>query len=173
MAKKIIKMDLDTRSINKAIRELEKFKQEILDKEKQFLRALGEIGVREASIRFTTAMYDGINDVMVTLDDFDGGYVIKAEGEAVAFIEFGSGVYHNPGEPYPNPRPDGIVGIGEFGKGRGKRRAWYYKGEPGTNGEVQKNGVVKTRGNPAAMPMWYASEEMKRSILQIVREVFG
>lgn len=173
MAKKIIKIDLDTRSINKALRELEKFKQEILDKEKQFLKALAEIGVQEASIRFTTAIYDGINDVTVTLDDFDGGYVIKAEGAAVAFIEFGSGVYHNAGEPYPNPRPDGIVGIGEFGKGRGKRRAWYYKGEPGTNGEVQKNGVVKTRGNPAAMPMWYASEEMKRSILQIAREVFG
>lgn len=181
MAKKIIKMALDTRSINKALKELEKFKQEILDKEKQFLKALGEIGVREASIRFTTAMYDGINDVMVTLDDFDGGYVIKAEGEAVAFIEFGSGVYHNTSEPYPNPRPDGIVGIGEYGKGKGGRRhpetgepmPWVFNGEPGSNGMVLKNGAIMTRGNPAAMPMWYASEEMKRSILQIAREVFG
>ena len=130
------------------------------------------IGVHEASVRFSSAMYDGVNDVTVTLDEKGKGYSIIADGTAVAFIEFGSGVYHNSSEPYPNPRPEGVVGIGEYGKGRGKRRAWFYKGEPGTNGEIQKNGVVKTRGNPAAMPMYYASEEMKRSVLQIAREVF-
>ena len=173
MAKKTIKMELSTSSIDKAIKELEKFKHDCLDKEKRMLEALANIGVREASVRFTTAMYDGINDVTVSLEKTDNGYAIVASGQAVAFIEFGTGVYHNTSEPYPNSRPDGIVGIGEYGKGMGKRRAWFYKGEPGTNGEVQKNGVVKTRGNPAAMPMWYASEEMKRSILQIAREVFG
>lgn len=173
MAKKTIKIELSTSSIDKAIKELEKFKQDCLDKEKRMLEALANIGVREASVRFTTAMYDGINDVTVSLEKTDNGYAIVASGQAVAFIEFGTGVYHNTSEPYPNSRPDGIVGIGEYGKGMGKRRAWFYKGEPGTNGEVQKNGVVKTRGNPAAMPMWYASEEMKRSILQIAREVFG
>jgi hypothetical protein len=87
-----------------------------------------------------------------------------AEGKAVAFIEFGAGVYHNPSEPYPNPRPSGIVGIGEYGKGMGKRKAWGFKDE---NDEL-----VITRGNPAAMPMWYASEEIKNSVLKVVREVF-
>lgn len=173
MGKKIISFHLNTRDIGQAIKELEKYKQDFLRKEKLFIEKLAMIGVQEASIRFTTAMYDGVNDVTVSLEPTPEGYVIVASGEAVAFIEFGSGVYHNPGEPYPNPRPDGVVGIGEYGKGKGKRRAWFYKGEAGTNGEVLKNGVVKTRGNPAAMPMWYASEEMKRSILQIAREVFG
>ena len=173
MGKKIISFHLNTRDIGQAIKELEKYKQDFLRKEKLFIEKLAMIGVQDASIRFTTAMYDGVNDVTVSLEPTPEGYVIVASGEAVAFIEFGSGVYHNPGEPYPNPRPDGVVGIGEYGKGKGKRRAWFYKGEAGTNGEVQENGVVKTRGNPAAMPMWYASEEMKRSILQIAREVFG
>lgn len=173
MGKTIISMKLSTKDINKAIKELEKYKQDLLRKEKLLLEKLAYIGVSEASVRFTTAMYDGINDSMVSLEPTTKGYSIVARGQAVAFIEFGSGVYHNGSEPYPNPRPDGIVGIGEYGKGRGKRRAWYYKGEAGTNGEVQPSGVVKTRGNPAAMPMYYATEEMKRSILQIVREVFG
>lgn len=163
---------LSAKSIDNAIKELEKYKQELLIKERQLLERLAMIGVREASVRFTTAMYDGVNDVTVALDVTNKGYSIIAEGEAVAFIEFGAGVYHNSGEPYPNPRPEGVVDIGEYGKGRGKRRAWFYKGEPGTNGELQKNGVVKTRGNPAAMPMWYATEEMKRNVLQIAREVF-
>lgn len=173
MGKKIIKCSLNTRDITRAIKEVEKYKQEIIRKEKLLLEKLAYIGVQEASIRFTTAIYDGVNDATVALEQTDNGYAVIASGTAVAFIEFGTGVYHNSGEPYPIPRPEGIVGIGEYGKGRGKRRAWFYKGEPGTNGEVQKNGVVKTRGNPASMPLWYASEEMRRSILQIAREVFG
>lgn len=172
MGKKVISINLDAKEIGRAIKELDKYKQELLKKEQRLLERLSMIGVQEASVRFTTAIYDGVNDVTVTLEQTSNGYSIIANGSAVAFIEFGSGVYHNTSEPYPNPRPDGVVGIGEYGQGKGKRRAWFYKGEPGTNGEVQSNGVVKTRGNPAAMPMWYASEEMKKSILQIAREVF-
>jgi hypothetical protein len=110
-------------------------------------------------------MYDGTNDVSVKLDETNNGYVIVADGNAVAFIEFGAGVYHNTSEPYPNPRPQGIVGIGEYGKGMGKRKAWGYKDENDT--------LVITRGNPAAMPMWYASEEIKKSVLRVAKEVFG
>lgn len=164
MSKKIIQCKLGKQDIDRAIKELKAYKQEFLKKEKQLLERLAEIGVREASVRFTTAMYDGTNDVSVRLDTTNNGYAIVAKGQAVAFIEFGAGVYHNTGEPYPNPRPEGIVGIGEYGKGKGKQKAWGYKNE---NDEL-----VITRGNPAAMPMWYASEEMKNSILKVAREVF-
>ena len=173
MGNKVISLSLSTKDINRAIKELGEYKQELLRKEKAFLERLAYVGVKEASLRFTTAMYDGVNDSTVDLEQTPTGYAIVARGNAVAFIEFGSGVYHNGSEPYPNPRPAGIVGIGEYGKGKGKRRAWFYNGEPGTNGEVQPSGVVKTRGNPASMPMYYATEEMKRSILQIAKEVFG
>lgn len=173
MGKKVISVKLNAKSIDDAVKELKRYKKELLEKERRLLEELATIGVYEASVRFTTAMYDGVNDVTVTLDKKGNGFTILAEGEAVAFIEFGTGVYHNTSEPYPNPRPEGIVGIGEYGKGRGNRRAWFYKGEPGTNGELQSNGAVKTRGNPAAMPLWYASEEMRNSILKIAREVFS
>ena len=173
MGKKIISFSLNNKDINRAIKEVESYKQELIRKEKLLLEKLAYIGIKEASIRFTTAMYDGVNDSTVSLEQTGDGYAIVANGSAVAFIEFGSGVYHNTGEPYPNPRPTGIVGIGEYGKGKGKRKAWYYYGSAGSNGEVQPSGVVKTRGNPAAMPMYYATEEMKRSVLQIAREVFG
>ena len=173
MGKKVIKIGLNTKDINRAIKEVEEYKKDLIRKEKLLLEKLAYIGVSEASIRFTTAMYDGVNDSTVDLESTDNGYAIVARGRAVAFIEFGSGVYHNTSGSYPLPRPSGIVGIGEYGQGKGKRRAWYYKGEPGTNGELNAKGVVKTRGNPASMPLWYASEEMRRSILQIAREVFG
>ena len=164
MRKTVIECTLDKQDIDRAIKELRAFKREFLKREKRLIEGLAEIGLKEASVRFTTAMYDGTNDVSVHLDKANNGYVIVADGQAVAFIEFGAGVYHNTSEPYPNPRPDGIVGIGEYGKGMGKRKAWGYKNDDGE--------VVITRGNPAAMPMWYASEEIKNSVLKVVKEVF-
>lgn len=165
MSKTVINYSLSVSDINRAIREVEKFKREFLKKKEQFMNGLAMIGVKEASVRFTTAIYDGVNDAEVTLDKTDNGYRITANGQAVAFIEFGAGVYHNPSEPYPEPRPAGIVGIGEYGLGKGKQKAWGFKDESGE--------VVITRGNPASMPMWYASTEMKNSILKVAREVFG
>ena len=165
MAKRVISMTLNSRSIRNAIKELESYRDSLDAKKDKLLEELAYIGLKEASIRFTTAMYDGVNDSSVTLEPIQDGYCIKAEGKAVAFIEFGAGVYHNPGEPYPNPRPAGIVGIGEYGKGLGKRQAWGYKDDSGT--------LVITHGNPAAMPLWYASEEMRSAILKKFKEVFA
>lgn len=165
MRKTVITTGLNKQAINSAIVLLQNYKREFREKEKRLVEGLAEIGLKEASVRFTTAMYDGTNDVSVHLDATKNGYVIVADGKAVAFIEFGAGVYHNGSEPYPNPRPDGIVGIGEYGEGHGKQKAWGYMDE---NDEL-----VITRGNPAAMPMWYASEEIKSSVLKVVREVFG
>ena len=162
---KVIRMSLSASSIDDAIKELKSFRKSIDYKKDKLLEELGKIGVKEASVRFTTAMYDGVNDSSVTLKSSKNGYTIIASGHAVAFIEFGAGVYHNSGDPYPDPRPDGIVGIGEYGKGYGKRQAWGYRNESGE--------LTITHGNPAAMPMWYASEEMRSKIEKIAKEVFG
>ena len=158
-------MSLSSKSIDKAIKELRAYRDSLDAKKDKLLEELANIGVKEASLRFTTAIYDGVNDSSVTLETIQNGYRIVAEGKAVAFIEFGAGVYHNPSEPYPDPRPDGIVGIGEYGKGLGKRQAWGFRDESGE--------LVITHGNPAAMPMWYASEEMRRAIKNKFKEVFG
>lgn len=162
---KVIRMSLSASSIDDAIKELKSFRKSIDHKKDKLLEELGKIGVKEASVRFSTAMYDGVNDSSVTLKSSKNGYTIIASGHAVAFIEFGAGVYHNSGDPYPDPRPDGIVGIGEYGKGYGKRQAWGYRNESGE--------LTITHGNPAAMPMWYASEEMRSKIEKIAKEVFG
>ena len=158
-------MSLSSKSIDKAIKELRAYRDSLDAKKDKLLEELANIGVKEASLRFTTAIYDGVNDSSVTLETSQNGYCIRAEGRAVAFIEFGAGVYHNPSEPYPDPRPEGIVGIGEYGKGLGKRQAWGFRDESGE--------LVITHGNPAAMPMWYASEEMRRAIKNKFKEVFG
>ena len=162
---KVIKTDLSVSGINEVIKQLRVYRNSLDAKMDKLLEELAKIGVQEASVRFTTAMYDGVNDSSVSLETISNGYAIVAEGHAVAFIEFGAGVYHNSGEPYPDPRPEGIVGIGGYGKGHGKRQAWGFTNDSGE--------LVITHGNPAAMPMWYASEEMRSKILKIAKEVFG
>lgn len=177
MSKKTISFFLSAKSINQAIKELQNYQRELPRKVDYLMERLAVIGGHEASVRFTQAIYDGLNDSSVSVERIENGWAIVAKGDAVCFIEFGSGVYHNPSEPYPNPRPEGVVGIGEYGQKKGQRQTWGYYGEPGTNGNVVTTNsgkeVVLTHGNPAAMPMWYASEEIRREVEAVAQEVFG
>lgn len=178
MSRKIV-VELSKEAIDKAIRELNDYKEWVNRKTKELLEQLSLIGIQEASIRFSGAQYDGTNDTQLkTEESFDGTnyvYTIIAAGQAVCFIEFGAGVYYN-SAGYPLAKPPGVVGIGEYGKGKGKQNTWAYYGEdPGSNGvlrESAKGSVVITHGNPAAMPMYYAGSEMKQKILSIAKEVF-
>lgn len=165
MSKKVITVRLNSASINSAIKEVRAYKAWVERKTKELTKRLVELGAGEAQVRFAGAQYDGDNDVSVSVEATDNGYKIVAAGGAVFFIEFGAGVYYNGSEPYPEPRPAGIVGIGEYGKGLGKRKAWgFYDGQ---------GNLVVTHGNPAAMPMLHASRVMRQNVTKIAREVFS
>lgn len=160
----------DKSSIDNAIKQIKKYKNDFLAKEEEFVRRLKELGVSVATTGFSTASYDGTNDVLVTETQNGNRAVVIAYGETVGFIEFGTGVfnpeYNSSGLEYTPPAH------GTYGKGRGKQRAWGYYGDPGTNGVVQKSGVVITKGNPPAEAMLAARNKMIEQVAQIAREVF-
>lgn len=142
----------------------------------EFCRRLAEVGLGVASVSFADAPYDGVNDAVVMLEPIDNGYKITAFGRCVAFIEFGSGVHFNGSGSYKGDIPDGVVGIGQYGKGNGSRDYWFYKGQPGNAGGVLANGkddVTITHGNPASMPMYKATKEITQDVIDIAREVFS
>lgn len=164
--KKKVSIKLEASSIRAAIKELEDYKKWIIQKTKELNEELTYVGIQIAAERFGAAIYDGTNDVTLNAEPTDNGWVIRAEGQAVCFIEFGAGTYYNGAEPYPSPpgRPAGIVNIGEYGQGKGKRKGWmYYSGDD----------LVFTRGNSAAMPMYYASMEIQNKLEDVAREVFS
>lgn len=168
-----IKVKLNTRSINAAIKEIEAYRYRLSRISENICMELARIGMQEASVRFVTAQYDGTNDSSVSIEQTQNGYKVVASGNAIAFIEFGAGVHHNSGASYPIAKPTGIVGISEYGKGKGKKDEWKYVGSPGTNGVVSGDGrVVTTHGNPAQMPMYHALTAMQDDVGQIVREAF-
>lgn len=163
--RKTIRIELSEASINRAIQELEQFKNWIEAKTKALNERLAEVARERAAEVFANAEYDGENDVEVYANPTSNGWEVIANGKAVFFIEFGAGVFYNTGPTYPEERPEGIVGIGEYGKGRGKQIRWRYKG---ADGEVHIS-----HGNPAYMPMWKGREEAFARLQQIVTEVFG
>lgn len=165
MAKRIIDIRLNSRSIGSALREVKAYREWVRRKTEELTRRLAQLGYQEAKVRFAGAQYDGNNDAEVSVEAIDRGYKIVAAGQSVFFIEFGAGVYYNGTEPYPEPRPAGVVGIGQYGQGKGKRKAWGFYDEGGE--------LVITHGTPAAMPMLHASRAMQQAVEQIAKEVFA
>ena len=141
-----------------------------------FLEELAKIGFQSATVRFAQAEYDGDNDVEVFAPEWidDHTLQIRAEGKSLLFIEFGTGVYN----PIQHPRANALGMVrGEYGQGMGKRRAWVYYGDPGTNGQLIHHGdyytgAVLTHGNDANMCMWLAAEDMRNQIAKTAERVF-
>jgi len=168
-----ISMTLNPDSIEAAIQQLETYVGSFQAKVAELRRRLGAAGYLIAEQGFEDAVYDGRNDVSVEMMDDQDVLVIRASGYTVLFIEFGTGVTFQTYHPKRNEM--GIGDVGTYGHGLGKLNGgWRYKGEKGTNGkdDPDHDGYVHTYGNPANMPMYNASRQMRSEVLQIAREVF-
>lgn len=167
----------------KALRELNAFLQSLEAKVNLLLERLMAEGYSIATDAFQTALYAGTNDVVVQEPYWeDNKLVLCAEGNAVAYIEFGTGVHYS--EQYPTKYGDPYNKLhmdkrGTHGKKKGRFDAWEYYGEVGTEGRVvgERNGapLIRTHGNPPARAMFQATENMtdRDYIRQIAKEIFG
>ena len=160
MPKKIVIDGLSQESITNAIKEVQQYKQWVLQKENELRVRLATVGATVASIQFSRAVYSGTNDVSVRVDNTGSVAVIYAEGEAVAFIEFGSGDRYGHGHPQAG---EFGMGPGTYPEGKGfwnNPKGWWY-------GHSQH-----TYGNPPAMAMYQAVKTMTEQITTIAKEVF-
>jgi hypothetical protein len=161
---KITVNPFDSKSIDNAIQMVKQYKRDFEAKESEFLRRLAEIGVRVAQSGFATADYDGVNDVVVSMERTSNGYSVVASGKTVGFIEFGTGVKHpewdNTGMDYTPPKH------GTYGKGQGKNpHGWWFKQNDGGR-------ATHTYGNTPAEAMRTAMDEMVENVIRIAREVW-
>lgn len=170
---KKIQFGLNSKDIDRAIRELQSFKQEFLRKVDVYRKRIAEEIAVQASINFDSSVIDDTvkngtrkADVTVNVDERGSILVVVADGEDAIWCEFGAGVYHN-GSVGSSPNPyGGKLGltIGSYGKGFGKQQAWGYYSETGE--------LVITRGTPASMPMYNAVQAVTIKAITIAREVF-
>lgn len=165
-----ISVSLSSSSIDNAIRTLEAYKNGLPRRAKELCGKLAAMGATKASLGFARAIYDGAPDNEVSVEETDTGYVIKASGETVLFVEFGTGVVHPNNHPLASEM--GMI-RGAYGKGHGSQNTWGYYGEPGTNGwKPYGRDVVLTHGNPANMPMYLTAKELRKVLVDTAREVF-
>lgn len=170
-----INVPLSIPAYDSLIRKIEDLGNWQSDRAIVFADRLAQEGMEIASIKFSQAVYDGTNDVSVTVEPRGNNVrAVVATGGATLFIEFGTGV------TYPDNHPEAEeLGMkrGEYGQGHGKQHSWGYYGDPGTNGVLKekKNGgfVVITHGNPANMPMYETVKELQDRLTEIAKEVFS
>lgn len=161
---KITVNPFDRKSIAAAERQVLLYKEDFQRKVELFTRRLAEVGVSVAQAGFAAADYDGVNDVTVHLEPRESGYAVVASGEAVGFIEFGTGVR------YPEWDGSSVAykppAHGTYGKGQGKNpHGWWFKGSEGAR-------ATHTYGNQPAEAMLTARNEMIERVRQIAREVW-
>lgn len=161
---KIVIDPFSKESVNEAIRKVKQYKKDFSVKEKEFVRRLKEIGVSVATTGFSTADYDGVNDVLIAETQGGTNAAVIAYGETVGFIEFGTGVRY---PEYDSEKSDFKPPVhGTYGKGRGKNpHGWYFKQSEGA-------AARHTYGNPPAEAMLSARDAMVESVIQIAREVW-
>lgn len=141
-----------------------------------FLKRLADMGMQEASARFSAADFDsdtGGAGVGFSITRMPNGYIITAYGSQAVYVEFGAGITFNGGVGsynYPKDPPPEIDPIG--------MHPTNGKSTNGLSGGANPKGWRTpsgrhTYGIPAQMPMYNASKKMRENIERVAREVFG
>lgn len=178
MGKKIIVDIFNSKSINRAIKQIQQYRDDLPRKCELLCQRLAESGVQVAK----TAIAESPQGKTITLTTdirpektgckailmATGKTVTSSDGRSFSLllaVEFGAGIKYNATE---NPKAS------EFGMGVGTfpdqthafdPNGWYYLGD---DGEWHHSYGVR-----ATMPMYKAGVEIRRQILAIAKEVFG
>lgn len=175
-----ITIDLfDTKSIDRAIKQLNKFKADYQKKTEEYTKAVADECLTLAQGNWSGTWYDDIvttgseNDyafakrtpaVYCDIVEEDDKIVLTAHGYDAVWVEFGAGITHNGLMTIgsnPNPLWDNteLVGIGEYGKKQGRYPAWN-----------SPKGL--SRGTLAQMPMYNALVATESNAEDLAKEIF-
>lgn len=171
MSKRVIKCNLNPKSIKNTIKQLEEYQNSLRDKNELFLKRLCELGIPviDQNISIAQGDSDKNHNTYIKINRF-GNYAqatLVCEGIDLNFIEFGAGIFYN-GEAGSSPHPKGEefeYTIGSYGQGKGKNESWVYVAESGE--------WIRSYGTEATMPMYKASVEIMQNIRRIAKEVFS
>ena len=161
MAKTTIKFKLD--EIDYAIRKVEQFKTQFLDKCERLVKALTDEGVEIAKMQIK--QLDAI-DTGKLLSGIDGYFdiksgvgIIKADTPYAIYVEFGTGVV---GSQSPHPNPNGYrYDINAHGD-----KGWVYYDDG--SGEFRW-----TKGFKSRPFMYNTARQLEKECAKISVEVFG
>lgn len=162
--KKVIRVKLDPKDIDRALKEIKEYQKKLNEKVSRFLAALLEEGVNVANARLGSTRGDSVNASVDSYYVDSNGDMIKAvialSGEDCLFIEFGSGVVFNPVE-HPLAAKFGYGPATYPGQTHVPVPGYWYYGD----------GKLSV-GTEATMPMYGAAEHMRNIISAKAKEIF-
>ena len=159
------------KSLLKAAKAVERYRDKLIDNNEVFLEQLLDNGMMMARDHLSNVAddYDPPDFEADKPKSIGGGGNMSATlslvGEQAAFVEFGAGIHYN-GMPGDSPHPLGVelgYTIGSYGMGQGRKEHWYYK----------DGGTWKiTEGTPAAMPLFHAKQAIEDTVFMTAKEAF-
>lgn len=160
-------INLDTKSIQRVIDELNKYESELDTKISRVIAKCFNYGIEtvnensagySTNIQYTFTRGQGVVTATFTVT-----------GEQLLFIEFGTGVHFN-GHPHSSPHPDGVklgYTIGDYSnKHNGLKDGWVYF-------DTEEQRYKYTNGIKALMPVYKADLRIILTIVDVAKEVFG
>lgn len=158
-----ITLDLSTRDINRAIRELQRYKKELNEKVSRLIETLTDYGVdvAKAQVRELGAWYTGELESSITgyFSPTVGVGVIKAGSPYAVYVEFGTGIVGQT-SPHPDPK-DWQYDINKHGED-----GWIYFNERDSRWHW-------TKGFESRPFMYNTARELEKECVRIAKEVFA
>lgn len=163
-----IKFGLSPSEINKAIKEVEKYKQDLRKKCDRLILELANLGYSTSKAILQEHIYSGQTIGSIRIENLSSSQKtrmsIVVESEAILFLEFGAGVKYS---GTVNPKASELgMGAGTYpGKGHwDDPNGWWYLGDDGE--------YHHSYGIQAAMPMYQAEQAIIRNLGKVARKIF-
>ena len=164
---------LDPKSVDKAIKELDKYKKEVENKTVVLAQRLTDLGANLVRVKIVEMGAYATGELLSGV----GGYFsptlnvgfIRVTSDHAAFVEFGTGVVGQ-----QNPHKNGeYLSLASWGYATGSKIFTTKDGRVGWVYPADDGGFRFTEGMPSRPFMYETALELERQYMQIAKEVFG
>lgn len=178
-----INFTLDEKSIDAAIRQIEKYRDDLTPKTHRIVDDAARVAENNARQILQEHIWSGetialLQTVKGKQDTYKASNTVTVGGAAI-WLEFGTGVVANNCSPgtfvHPMAQELGMVGIGMYGNGYGSNpNGWFfYEDAEWAGGTFNVYGrTMHTFGIPATMFMYNSAKVARRYLPSIARGVF-
>ena len=162
---KTFKFNLSAKGLDKAIKEVQAYKKDIIEKTKRLAQRLAEEGVIVAKLKISehSAVYTGelLNSMNLRAGDtfqYGASWSVYTGCPWAKFVEFGTGVVGA-----ENPHPDVSIAGWRYDTNEHGESGWFY---------FKEGSWHWTKGLPSRPFMYETSIELTKKVTEIAKEVF-
>lgn len=169
-----IKVHLNTRSIDSAIRYLEEYHRRVENAGDEIAKRLADLGYQVAYGVMSGHIFSGETIESLEVERVEEGqYVLRAGSKAILFFEFGAGIRYGGGHPWSDDLGYGSGTYPGNGHWDDPDGWWFPTDDPRLIYRIDKNGQGwgHSYGNKPHMPFYLADKEIRDNIIKIAKDV--